>query len=136
VHAPVDERTCPYCSKIYLDKSSVSRHVARCGQRPSAEVSCVLPRSSVPCSTAVPGTKAKVLKRNYPPVERYLPLLSSYLSAGEYVHTFPTCQEELKATTIRSYISFVRKYLEAIVDGVRNGEQGIQQTHLVLLFRV
>ncbi len=69
-----------------------------------------------------------MLKHNYLPVEHYLPLLSSYLSAGKYMHIFLTCQEELKATTIQSYISFIHKYLKAIVDGVHNGEQGIQQT--------
>ncbi len=132
-HATVTERTCPYCDKVFADTLSVPRHLPRCPKRPEVTVTCILPPSTVSASPFTPDAKAKTPKRGFAIVEQYLPSLAAYLQRGGFTHTFPVQRDELASSTITSYVSFIRKFLEAVTLGFTSSDAQCMSFHSFLL---
>lgn len=130
-HSDVSQRTCPHCGRIMTAIRSLSRHVDRCPKRPAHAVVCNMPPTTVPPRPSDPRSKAKIGKRGFEPVEQYVPLLKAYLCAGNFIYSFPTKRSSLAETTITSYCSFVRKYLEAVFRGLSPRSQGGTRTCLL-----
>jgi hypothetical protein len=78
----------------------------------------MVPPSAVPASPSDSRSKSKVGKRSLRAVEDYVSLFRSYLLAGKFIYSFATKRSSLAPTTVTSYCSFVRKYLEAIHRGL------------------
>jgi len=121
VHVPVADRTCPFCAQVFSNAGSLPPHIAICRQRPEARISCVMPASKVPVSPTSPHNKAKSGKKSYAVVERYLVRLCEFLKAGDFTHSSESRMAPLAPLTIVSYKSFVRKFLEAVVQGLIAG---------------
>jgi hypothetical protein len=121
VHAPVANQTCPFCAQVFSNAGSLPRHTTICRQRPEKRISCVMPASKVPASPTSPHNKSRSGKKSYAAVERYLARLVEFLKAGDFTHSSESRLEPLAPLTIVSYQSFVRKFLEAVVEGLVAG---------------
>lgn len=133
VHVPASERTCPHCKQVFSNAGSLPAHTRICQQRSMAqEVSCSLPDSAVPVSPSSPHVKAKSAKQGYVSVERYLTRLVAYLEAGNFTYSPESRMEPLASLTILSYKSFVRKFLEAIIQGlILNYSEGTKSLNFI-----
>jgi hypothetical protein len=71
-------------------------------------------------------------------VEEYLESLKGYLERGGFFNTFKTTRDNLREKTISGYLSSIRKYLEAIVQGIHKKIQSqgmLIVKHFCLLFQ-
>ena len=80
-----------------------------------------MPTVKVAASTTSPHLKAKSGKKSYAAVERYLTQLDKFLEQGEFTYSSESRLEPLAQLTIVSYKSFIRKFLEALVQGLIAG---------------
>ncbi len=112
------DRTCPHCQRMFENSTSVPRHVRNCPQKPSTAIQCIVPLSNVPSSPTAPYKKARSPKKSYVAVERYLVRLEAFLETGDFTYTNESRLEPLANATITGYKSFIRKFLEALVQGL------------------
>jgi hypothetical protein len=93
-----------------------------------------MPISDVAPSTTNPHSKSKSGKRSYAAVERLLERLVAFLEAGDFTHSSESRLAPLAPSTIVSYKSFIRKYLEALVQGLVKGHgDGTMTTHTLFI---
>jgi len=122
-HATTENRTCPHCHKTLANSTFLSQHINRCPQRATNNLECVLPSREI-TSRISEGRKRLASPRHESPlVESYLPCLCAYLLRGGFYHTFPTTRNHLAEKTVINYISFIRKYLEAVVVEIKLKKQ-------------
>ena len=131
VHAPAADRTCRHCQQVFSSAASLPRHVRICSQQPDIAIHCVVPASSIPPNPTAPHNKSRSGKKSYAAVERYLTCLVRFLEVGDFVYTNESRLDCLAPLTITSYKSFVRKFLEAILQGLIAGHGEGMLTHSV-----
>lgn len=83
----------------------------------------------IPASPSAPHNKARSPKLRFAAVERYLAQLVAYLERGDFTYSSEKRLDRLANLRITSYKSFVRKFLEAIVQGLvaGHGQDNISQ---------